>query len=87
MLRRAVEDWNSYDNLLLVAQLGDLIDVKNTEGQGVRDAGTSMEALDKVKEVLESCVCKDVVNIIGNHEMYNFSRARLREVLLPSPDC
>ena len=81
VLRRAVGHWNTLGKVALVAQLGDLIDVKNTEREGIKDAGTSEEALRKVQEVLALCDCKHVVNVIGNHELYNFSRRRLEEVV------
>ena len=68
--------------MTLVAQLGDLLDVKNTTSEeGKRDGSTSFEALSKVQSVLGESNCKDFVNIIGNHELYNFSRAKLDELL------
>ena len=65
-----------------MAQLGDLLDVKNTTSKkGKRDGSTSLEALSKVQSMLGESTCKDFVNIIGNHELYNFSRTKLDELL------
>ena len=72
----------SIEHVAVVAQLGDLVDVKNTTGEGgKRDSTTSLEALAKVQSVLSESACKEFVNIIGNHELYNFTRSKLDEVL------
>jgi len=81
VLERAVEEWNKDENIVLIAQLGDIIDVKNCAGEGRRDGEVSDEALTKVQKVLANCVCTDIVNVIGNHELYNFSRSRLNSLL------
>jgi len=82
VLQRAVRHWNSIGHVSVVAQLGDLLDVKNTTGEGgKRDGNTSLEALAKVQSVLSESACKEFVNIIGNHELYNFTRSKLDEVL------
>jgi len=83
VLQRAVKHWNSIGKVTLVAQLGDLLDVKNTTSneKGKRDGSTSLEALSKVQSVLGESTCEDFVNIIGNHELYNFSRSKLDELL------
>ena len=70
----------SIGHVSVVAQLGDLLDVKNTTG-GKRDGNTSLEALAKVRSVLSESACKEFVNIIGNHELYNFTRGKLDGVL------
>ena len=82
------EDFQTFNDLIsigrvvLVAQLGDLLDVKNTtREEGKRDGKTSLEALARVQSVLSESACKDFVNIIGNHELYNFSRTKLDELL------
>ena len=68
--------------MALVAQLGDLLDVKNTTNEeGKRDGSTSLEAFSKVQSVVSESTCKDFVNVIGNHELYNFSRTKLDELL------
>ena len=68
--------------MALVAQLGDLLDVKNTTSEeGKRDGSTSLEAFSKVQSVVGESTCKDFVNVIGNHELYNFSRTKLDELL------
>ena len=79
VLARAVEDWNSQGQVLFLAQLGDLVDGK--AGAGVKDAESSEKALEAVTKVLAGRECKDVVNVIGNHELYNFSRERLGQLL------
>ena len=63
-----------------MAQLGDLLDVKNTRNEE-RDGSTSLEAFSKVWSVVGESTCKDFVNVIGNHELYNFSRTKLDELL------
>ena len=64
--------------MALVAQLGDLLDVKNTTSEeGKRDGSTSLEAFSKVWSVVDESTCKDFVNVIGNHELYNFKRKEL----------
>ena len=75
----AVDHWNSQGDVLLLAQLGDLVYVKNVK----EDGGTerSEDAVAEVKKVLDDCVCKDVVNVVGNHDLYNFRREKLEEVL------
>ena len=52
-----------------------------TREEGKRDGKTSLEALARVQSVLSESACKDFVNIIGNHELYNFSRTKLDELL------
>ena len=79
VLRRAVADWSSRPGLLLVAQLGDLLDGGNSPG--ARDGGQAEQALASVQAVLEHASCTDIVSVIGNHELYNFSRARLEKLL------
>ena len=78
VLRRAVAAWSCRPGLLLVAQLGDLIDGGNSPG--TRDGAQAEEALARVQAVLDQA-STDVVSVIGNHELYNFSRARLEEVV------
>ena len=79
---QTLNDLISIGRVVLVAQLGDLLDVKNTTSEeGKRDGKTSLEALAKVQSVLSESACKDFVNIIGNHELYNFSRTKLDELL------
>ena len=72
----------SIGHVAVVAQLGDLLDVKNTTSEGgKRDGTTSLEALAKVRSVLSESLCKEFVNIIGNHELYNFTRGKLDMLL------
>ena len=72
-LQDAVQWWSSNDqnNLQFIAQLGDLIDGLNQhkEGESERVLKLSLQELDRV-----SCPS---VNLVGNHELYNFDRSQL----------
>ena len=57
-----------------VLNLGDIIDQQN------ESRGTSEKAIESVLKALAP-VGVDVHHLVGNHEMYNFSRARLMELL------
>ena len=72
-LRHAVDWWRTSE-LDFVAQLGDLID-----GQNAR-LGNSDSAMDAAVALLNRLPCK-VVNIVGNHELYNFNRVALAQKL------
>lgn len=63
--------------LEFVLQLGDLIDGQNsgTYGQGLlMSSPQSKQALDRVKHEIKQCRCSTWYNVIGNHELMNFSR-------------
>ena len=80
VLIRAVEHFNCFSSppLSFVAQLGDIIDGKNAQ------ANTSEAALNIVLNVIgQSRV--PFVNLIGNHEIYNFDRDTLAKRLGTRP--
>lgn len=77
VLRRAVEDWSGiHPDLAFVGNLGDIIDTMNK----AEDRGTTAEATAAVLAEFDKLECP-VVHLIGNHELYNFTRAETREVL------
>jgi manganese-dependent ADP-ribose/CDP-alcohol diphosphatase len=70
-LERAVDWWRSLRTPpAFIAQLGDLLDGVNVK------SGNSVPALEAALEQLERAPCPSV-NIVGNHELYNFDRAAL----------
>ena len=78
-LRVAVSWWNTLSpHPDFVAQLGDLIDGRNA------GLGTSMSAMAQASALLEGAPCR-VYNLVGNHELYNFDRAHLGDVLEVAP--
>jgi len=69
--------------LAFIAQLGDLIDGQNAGGYGQgleMEAPQSQEALARVLKVWDRCSVP-IYHAIGNHELYNFSWAELRELM------
>lgn len=79
VLGLAVDWWcDRQDPPLFIAQLGDLIDGQN------HAAGQSQAALDGALAHLDRAPCP-VVNLLGNHELYNFSRAELASRLGTAP--
>ena len=75
-LREAVTCWKN-KNLSFVAQLGDIIDGFNSE------QNKSREALNNVLRELHKLPPRvGLVNVLGNHELYNFSKAELAEIYL-----
>jgi len=78
VLTRAVQYFNTYPvPLAFVAQLGDLIDGKNAPHN-------SETALARALAVIERCTVP-FVNLIGNHELYNFDRETLARRLGTRP--
>ena len=70
-LGRAVDWWCSLPTPpAFIAQLGDMLDRANA------DFGVSESALEAVLAQLRRAPCLSV-NVIGNHELYNFGRAAL----------
>ena len=72
LLHDAVRRWASEDGVDFAVQLGDLIDGRNAgmgEGESVRAAETVLRAFPP-----------DLprVDLVGNHELYNFPRSELR---------
>ena len=58
-----------------IAQLGDLVDSK------AKSNNTSKADCDRVLEELKKAKSEYLVNIIGNHELYNFKRKELETLL------
>jgi len=75
-----VAAWAAGGALAAVVQLGDLLDGRNSPG-GARDGPRALAALATLQAVLALAPCTTMVHVIGNHELYNFSRARLQEAL------
>ena len=71
-LGRAVEWWRALPTPpSFVAQLGDLID-----GRNAATDGASASALAAALAALDRAPCR-TVNLVGNHELYNFDRVAL----------
>ncbi|KAF4732034.1 hypothetical protein FOZ63_008699 [Perkinsus olseni] len=73
-LGRAVDWWNSLrsPSVDFVVNLADLIDGHN------RGTGTQKEAMATVMEEFERLNCRDkIVHMVGNHELYCFTRSEL----------
>ena len=80
-LERAVPWWNAQQPpLACIAQLGDLIDGHNAA------LGQSHAAWERSLAVLRSAHCP-LLNVVGNHELMNFSRAELAEKLGADREC
>jgi len=73
-LRRAVDDWDSGPELSFVADLGDIID------QQCEAMGDSRRALKLVLDEYARLRTK-VEHMVGNHELYNFSRRECKELI------
>ena len=72
-LVRAVDWWNTIiEPPTFIAQLGDIIDGINVK------LDATIPALDAALAELRRATCP-AVNIVGNHELYNFDRAALAE--------
>ncbi len=81
-VRCAATYWSSLPSLQFIAQLGDLIDGQNagTYGAGVANGVQSDVAFQRVADALSACAAP-VYHAIGNHELYNYDWAGLRERL------
>jgi len=71
-LKMAVNEWNTGPEVKFIAQLGDIID-----GRSVTQPGGQVAAMSAVQAVFDDCRCKDVRNLMGNHELYTFKREEL----------
>eukprot|EP00936_MAST-01D_sp_MAST-1D-sp1_P002434 g2434.t1 len=88
-LRRAIDEWQAprpacAPSFEFVAQLGDIIDNQcQMHGQTAADFAAVKQELDRLPDSIK------LYHLIGNHELYNFSRAELREKLhtAPPPHC
>lgn len=57
---------------------GDIVDFYNTVGDNAEDQGrATQQALDQVMSKLSQVHCKKTVFLVGNHELYNWSRQQL----------
>eukprot|EP00122_Pirum_gemmata_P021171 Pgem_evm1s19744 len=78
-LKMAVKLWNheikTKNKMLFIGQLGDLIDGFN------KDDNKSQDAMDTILGILDKCVVSRFYHCIGNHELYNFTRLELNEML------
>ena len=74
ILKSSVEYFNSLQ-LSFVANLGDIID------QRCSKLGTSKSDLKVVLDEFKRMKCKQITHIIGNHELYNFDREELKDLL------
>lgn len=76
--RRAVEYFNRHEDLDLLLHAGDIIDFNNTSGAFAHDGGQATKAaLGAVMSILSQARCPRFLNLIGNHELYNWSREQL----------
>ena len=73
--RRATASWEAEGGLAVLAQLGDLLDGRAV-AQGTRDQDCAA-----VLATLTACPAEQRVNLIGNHELYNWERTELGSVL------
>ena len=84
-LQNAVKYWNSYnsnqdqdakqkDQLKFIAQLGDLMDGLNQHKPDDESERVTNMALEELNKVSNNCPS---VNLVGNHELYNFNRQQL----------
>ena len=73
-MKQAANHWRGND-VEFVVQLGDIIDSKAKQHKG------SEIECSKVLEELNKAGGKYLVNIIGNHELYNFKREELKTLL------
>ena len=74
IVKQAANHWRGND-VEFVVQLGDIIDSKAKQHKG------SEIECSKVLEELNKAGGKYLVNIIGNHELYNFKREELKTLL------
>ena len=81
VLSMAVDWWCDMDRApKFIAQLGDLIDGQNADA----DRKASDSALREALVHLDRAPCPSV-NLIGNHELYDFSRPQLAKLLDTAP--
>ena len=70
VVRAAAATWRA-EKVKFIAQLGDLVDSK------ARHNNTTSQDCQRVLEELQQAKSEYLVNIIGNHELYNFQRKEL----------
>ena len=79
MVGAASQRWRK-EKVKFVAQLGDIVDSK------AKRNNSSSTDCQKVLEQLQQSSAEYLVNIIGNHELYNFKRRDLQTKLQVTKD-
>ena len=79
MVGAASQRWRE-EKVKFVAQLGDIVDSK------AKRNNSSSTDCQKVLEQLQQSSAEYLVNIIGNHELYNFKRRDLQTKLQVTKD-
>jgi manganese-dependent ADP-ribose/CDP-alcohol diphosphatase len=83
LVRGAIDDWKKiekYEGLKLsfILQLGDLIDGKcKSNGDSVESMNMVLNELNNMFTQEEKSSSQKILNVWGNHEMYNFTRSYL----------
>jgi len=72
LLKNAVQDWKNNKEISFIVQLGDLLDGINSKHK------SSEESLNLL---VDQFLDYKVYHLIGNHELYNFSRSELEDKL------
>ena len=76
-LHKAVSHWSmEHDHINFVLQLGDLIDGRNKKVERM-----SEQALNTTTTILQALKGTPIHHLIGNHDLYNFSRDQIKAVL------
>lgn len=75
VVREGIMDWNKRD-IQFVVNLGDMIDGKNNESKKSQQAICLV--LDEFKRLPERTT---IINLIGNHELYNFTRVQIQDFI------
>ena len=75
----ASQRWRE-EKVKFIAQLGDIVDSK------AKSNNSSTRDCEKVLEQLQQSSAEYLINIIGNHELYNFKRHDLQTKLQVSKD-
>lgn len=78
IVERAVNYFNKDPDLQFVLHGGDIVDFYNTEGAFASDGGSATaSALAEVMSRMDKLNCPERVSLVGNHELYNWSREAL----------
>jgi len=72
VLKNAIQDWKNKGEISFIAQLGDLLD-----GLNKRHKASELS----LKLLVDQFIDFQVHHLIGNHELYNFSRSDLKNKL------
>lgn len=76
-LESAIKWWNEFEQMDKILQLGDLIDGH------AKDLNQTEMAYNTLMGIFSNSKCssQDIIHVIGNHELYNFSRQELASKL------